>query len=45
MRQRILRDQSYIILMRGLGLLLLVYALLFLGEGGRRLMAALSLSG
>jgi len=32
--QHILRDQGYIILMCGLGLLLLVYALLFLSEGG-----------
>ena len=40
--RRILRDKGYIILMRGLGLLLLVYALLFLSEGGWRLLAALA---
>jgi threonine/homoserine/homoserine lactone efflux protein len=43
--RRILRDKSYIILMRGLGWLLLVYALFFLSEGGRRLLATLSSPG
>lgn len=43
--RRILRNKGYIILMRGLGLMLLAYALLFLSEGGRRLLAALSSSG
>ncbi|HRY15737.1 MAG: LysE family transporter [Candidatus Competibacteraceae bacterium] len=43
--RRILRDKGYIILMRGLGLLLLVYALLFLSEGGWRLLAAFASPG
>jgi threonine/homoserine/homoserine lactone efflux protein len=43
--RRILRDKSYIILMRGLGWLLLVYALFFLSEGGLRLLATLSSPG
>ena len=38
----ILRDKGYIILMRGLGLVLLVYALRFLSEGGWRLWAVLA---
>jgi len=41
----ILRDKGYLLLMRSLGLVLLVYALLFLSEGGRRLLAMFSSPG
>lgn len=43
--RQVLRGTGYMVLMRGLGLLLLGYALVFLSEGGQRLLAAISAMG